>query len=70
MTVRDTIERGDRMITKIKKRDGRVVHFDINKIANAIEKSFAATSGAKDYTVCLELAQQIIFLSSKYPLLR
>ena len=59
MTVRDTIERGDRMITKIKKRDGRVVHFDINKIANAIEKSFAATSGAKDYTVCLELAQEV-----------
>ncbi|MBS5032144.1 MAG: hypothetical protein KHZ86_04150, partial [Firmicutes bacterium] len=31
------------MITTITKRDGRTVHFDINKIASAIEKAFAAT---------------------------
>ena len=30
------------MITTITKRDGRTVHFDINKIASAIEKAFAA----------------------------
>ena len=27
------------MITTITKRDGRTVHFDINKIASAIEKA-------------------------------
>ena len=36
------------MITTITKRDGRTVHFDINKIASAIEKAFAATIGKKD----------------------
>ena len=36
------------MITTIKKRDGRTVHFDINKIASAIEKAFEATVGKKD----------------------
>ena len=35
------------MITTITKRDGRTVHFDINKIASAIEKAFAATIGKK-----------------------
>ena len=33
-------ERGIDMITTITKRDGRVAYFDINKIANAIEKAF------------------------------
>lgn len=47
------------MITTITKRDGRTVHFDINKIANAIEKSFGATVGEKDYATCLSLAQEI-----------
>ena len=40
------------MITTITKRDGRTVHFDINKIASAIEKAFAATIG-------LALAQEV-----------
>ena len=31
------------MITTIKKRDGRTAYFDINKIASAINKAFAAT---------------------------
>ena len=47
------------MITTITKRDGRTVHFDINKIASAIEKSFAATIGKKDYAICLALAQEV-----------
>lgn len=47
------------MITTITKRDGRTVHFDINKIASAIEKAFAATIGKKDYAICLALAQEI-----------
>ena len=51
------------MITTITKRDGRTVHFDINKIASAIEKAFAATIGKKDYAICLALAQEVpIFL--------
>lgn len=47
------------MITTITKRDGRQVFFDINKIANAIEKAFQATVGTKDYSVCLRLAQEV-----------
>ncbi len=47
------------MITTIKKRDGRTVYFDINKIASAIEKAFEATTGKKDYSICLSLAQEI-----------
>ena len=47
------------MITTITKRDGRTVHFDINKIASSIEKAFAATIGKKDYAICLALAQEV-----------
>lgn len=47
------------MITTITKRDGRTVHFDINKIASALEKAFAATIGKKDYAICLALAQEV-----------
>ena len=47
------------MITTITKRDGRTVHFDINKIASPIEKAFAATIGKKDYAICLALAQEV-----------
>ncbi len=47
------------MITTITKRDGRQVFFDINKIASAIDKSFQATVGAKDYSICLSLAHQV-----------
>lgn len=47
------------MITTITKRDGRVAFFDINKIANAIEKAFQATSGTKSYATCLEMAQEV-----------
>lgn len=47
------------MITTITKRDGRVAFFDINKIANAIEKAFQATSGTKSHATCLEMAQEV-----------
>ncbi|MFV0314525.1 MAG: anaerobic ribonucleoside triphosphate reductase, partial [Anaerotignum sp.] len=47
------------MITTIQKRDGRTAYFDINKIANAIEKSFEATVGPKDFETCLLLAQEV-----------
>lgn len=47
------------MITTIQKRDGRTAYFDINKIANALEKAFKATTGEKDYVLCLELAQEV-----------
>lgn len=35
------------MITTIQKRDGRLANFDINKIANAIQKAFSSTIGKK-----------------------
>ncbi|WP_312070832.1 anaerobic ribonucleoside triphosphate reductase [Anaerotignum propionicum] len=47
------------MITTIKKRDGRTAYFDINKIANALEKSFQASVGTKDSNTCLALAQEV-----------
>lgn len=47
------------MITKITKRDGRTAEFDINKIARAISKSFDATTGAKDYSMCEALAKEV-----------
>ena len=47
------------MITSIKKRDGRTVHFDINKIASAVQKAFQATIGEKDTDTCLRLAQEV-----------
>lgn len=47
------------MITTIKKRDGRLANFDINKIANAIQKAFSSTVGKKDYTICLQLAKTV-----------
>ncbi|MBP5427574.1 MAG: anaerobic ribonucleoside triphosphate reductase [Clostridiales bacterium] len=47
------------MITKIKKRDGREVPFNSEKIVNAIFK--AATSiGGKDYNKAVELAEKVI----------
>lgn len=50
------------MITTIKKRDGRTAYFDINKIANAINKAFGATTGAKDNASCLDLANEVATL--------
>lgn len=47
------------MITTIRKRDGRTAYFDINKIASAINKAFAATKVEKDYGECLTLADEV-----------
>ncbi len=44
------------MEMKIRKRDGRVTDFDINKIALAIFKAFQATGSSKDYKDALEIA--------------
>ena len=47
------------MITKIRKRDGREVPFNIEKIANAIFKAINAT-GEKNYDDALSLAEKVI----------
>jgi anaerobic ribonucleoside-triphosphate reductase len=47
------------MIMNIKKRDGRTAQFDLNKIATAINKSFEATTGRKEYSVCMALAEEV-----------
>ena len=47
------------MITKIKKRDGREVPFNIEKIANAIFKA-AGAIGGKDYDTALKLAEKTV----------
>jgi anaerobic ribonucleoside-triphosphate reductase len=46
------------MITKIKKRDGREVPFNIEKIANAIFKAAGAVGG-NDYNTALSLAEKV-----------
>ncbi len=46
------------MITKIVKRDGREVPFNIEKIANAIFKAAQAVGG-RDYSIALDLACQV-----------
>jgi ribonucleoside-triphosphate reductase (formate) len=53
------------MITKIRKRDGREVPFNIEKIANAIFKA-AGSTGGKNYETALKLAEKTIeFLEEK-----
>jgi anaerobic ribonucleoside-triphosphate reductase len=47
------------MITKIKKRDGREVPFNIEKIANAIFKAVSATGG-RDYGTAISLAEKVV----------
>jgi anaerobic ribonucleoside-triphosphate reductase len=47
------------MITKIRKRDGREVPFNIEKIANAIYKAASATGG-RDYDTALKLAEKVV----------
>jgi ribonucleoside-triphosphate reductase len=56
------IENARRMgmdISKIKKRDGRIVPFETDKIAQAIFKAAKAVGG-KDYNVAKELADKVI----------
>ncbi|MDR1376238.1 MAG: anaerobic ribonucleoside triphosphate reductase, partial [Synergistaceae bacterium] len=51
------------MITKIKKRDGREVPFNIEKIANAVFKSFVAAKEndalEESYAAALEVAEKV-----------
>ncbi len=47
------------MITKIRKRDGRELPFNIEKISNAIYKA-ASASGGRDYKTAMDLAEQVI----------
>ncbi len=49
------------MIIKIKKRDGRTVTFNIEKIANAIYKAAEAVGGS-DYETALELSGKVVDL--------
>lgn len=46
------------MITQIRKRDGRIVTFNIEKIAQAIYKAAQAVGGS-DYNTALELADKV-----------
>lgn len=46
------------MLTKIQKRDGRQVSFNIDKIADAIYKA-ARSVGGHDYSSALELAEEV-----------
>ncbi|MGL4790931.1 MAG: anaerobic ribonucleoside triphosphate reductase [Anaerotignaceae bacterium] len=48
------------MLMTITKRDGRTSDFDITKIANAINKAFAATTGKKEHDVCINLAEEVL----------
>ena len=47
------------MITSIKKRDGREVSFDLNKIEEALYKAFRASGSAKGHDVAMQLAQEV-----------
>ncbi len=54
------------MITKIKKRDGREVAFNIEKIANAIFRA-AQAAGGQDYSTALDLAERVAnYLETEY----
>ena len=54
------------MITKIKKRDGREVPFNIEKIANAIFKA-AQAAGGQDYNTAIKLAEEVsLILDEKF----
>jgi len=52
------------MYTEIKKRDGRLVKFDAEKITNAIAKAGAAT-GEFDYKVARKLTIRVMSLAEK-----
>jgi len=54
------------MITKIRKRDGREVPFNIEKIVNAIFKATRA-AGEESYSTALELAERVVEELNKSP---
>ena len=47
-------------VESIKKRDGRLVPFDVQKIADAITKAFDATYRPGNEQVSGELAQEVL----------
>ena len=47
------------MIEYIRKRDGRMDHFDVNKIAGAIYKAFQATDAKYDLDKAIEVANEV-----------
>src|SRR5919205_1116731 len=47
------------LITKIRKRDGRIVHFEQSKISNAIYKALVAT-GKPDYPLAERLGAKVV----------
>ena len=49
------------MVEKIVKRDGRQVNFEIEKIADAINKAFIASTQRDDMAYSSKLAQQVMF---------
>ena len=48
------------MLDTIRKRDGRTVPFDTEKITNAIWKAFEASLSAKPHETAEEIAQQVV----------
>lgn len=54
------------MIIRIKKRDGREVPFNIEKIANAIYKA-VNVAGEEDYSTALSLAEKVMMQLDKNP---
>jgi ribonucleoside-triphosphate reductase len=48
------------VVTSIEKRDGRTVEFEIDKIADAIEKAFTASGSLKERSVADKLALQVV----------
>lgn len=55
---------GQKVITKIRKRDGREVPFNIEKISNAIFKAAQAVGG-HDYSISMELAEKVALIASE-----
>lgn len=49
------------MVEKIIKRDGRQVNFDLEKISDAINKAFIASTQRDDIEYASKLAQQVVF---------
>jgi len=47
-------------LTTLKKRDGRLVPFDLTKIVNAIYKSFEASSSAKSMETAKAIADEVV----------
>ena len=47
------------MIKYIRKRDGRMDQFDVNKIAGAIYKAFQATEAKYDLDTAIAVAQEV-----------